>query len=67
MPDLTLAAQLKEEGNALFIKKDFQKAYQKYTDALKADDTNAILYANRAACAHNLRKCVVHPVHTRMS
>ena len=54
--DPALAAKLKEEGNALFTKKDYEAAYHKYTLALKADGGNAVLYANRAACAHNLRK-----------
>ena len=56
MSDLVLATKLKEEGNALFNQKNFEAAYDKYSEALKADSTNAIVYANRAACAHNLQK-----------
>ena len=44
--------RLKEEGNALFIKNDFEGAYKKYTEALQYDDTNAVLYCNRAACSY---------------
>jgi hypothetical protein len=42
--------RLKEEGNALFTQKDYTMASVKYTEAIAADDTNAVLYANRAAC-----------------
>ena len=52
------ASRLKDEGNALFAKKDYKAAHLKYSDALKIDENNAVLYANRAACCQNLRKCV---------
>lgn len=45
------AQQLKAEGNALFVKSQFLFAHRKYTEAIRHDDKNAILYANRAACA----------------
>ncbi|KAI0830788.1 TPR-like protein [Trametes gibbosa] len=41
--------QLKAEGNALHLKGDHAAARLKYTEAIKLDDTNAVLYANRAA------------------
>lgn len=44
----TKAEELKAEGNVLFIKKHFRKAYAKYTGAINLDNTNAVLYANRA-------------------
>lgn len=50
------AAQLKEEGNALFVKKDFARAYEKYTEAIAVDGQNAVLYANRCACSHGMDK-----------
>ena len=53
---LQLAEQLKTEGNALFVKNDFTGAYQKYTEAIKHDKKNAILYCNRAACAFGLNR-----------
>lgn len=59
MSDLPkLAERLKAEGNALFVKKDYKRAHLKYSEAIKVDDNNAILYANRAACSQFLRKSV---------
>ncbi|KAH8086654.1 hypothetical protein BXZ70DRAFT_956427 [Cristinia sonorae] len=55
-PNQNLAAKLKEEGNTFFLNKDYQAAYDKYSKALKIDDSNAILYANRAACCQNLHR-----------
>ena len=52
------ADQLKAEGNALFAKKKFTAAYKKYSDALKHDDKNPVLYSNRAACCLNLNRYV---------
>ncbi|TCD68815.1 hypothetical protein EIP91_009682 [Steccherinum ochraceum] len=52
----SLAVKLKNEGNALFAKKDYQAAHHKYSLAIKEDEKNAVLYANRAACSQNLRK-----------
>ncbi|KAI0761195.1 hypothetical protein BD413DRAFT_607270 [Trametes elegans] len=46
--------RLKAEGNALFVKKDFTGGYNKYTEAVKLDEKNAILYSNRAACSLGL-------------
>ncbi|KAI0072379.1 TPR-like protein [Panus rudis PR-1116 ss-1] len=46
-----LAKQLKEEGNALFAKKEYEDAHQKYSEAINHDKQNAILFANRAACS----------------
>ncbi|TCD68807.1 hypothetical protein EIP91_009674 [Steccherinum ochraceum] len=55
MPDaVTLAVQLKNEGNALFARRDYRAAHHKYTLAINEDDNNAVLYANRAACSHHL-------------
>lgn len=53
-----LSATLKEEGNALFIRKEYQAAHAKYSQALDLDNSNAVLYANRAACSQHLRKYV---------
>lgn len=50
------AERLKAEGNALFIQNDFEGAYKKYTEAIKHDDKNAVLYSNRAACAFGLNR-----------
>ncbi|EJD45722.1 TPR-like protein [Auricularia subglabra TFB-10046 SS5] len=46
-------ATLKDEGNALFAKKQFQEAYAKYSEAIElANDAaaRAVLYSNRAQC-----------------
>lgn len=55
---LNRAATLKDEGNALFVLKDYQTAHVKYSRALDLDENNAVLFANRAACSHRLRKYV---------
>ncbi|KAH9858277.1 TPR-like protein [Lenzites betulinus] len=41
--------QLKAEGDAFHLKGDHAAARSKYTEAIKLDDANAVLYANRAA------------------
>ena len=58
MAQLSQAAILKNEGNALFVKNDFSKAYKKYTAAINLDKENAVLYCNRAACAFDLNRYV---------
>ncbi|KAF8126941.1 hypothetical protein EV363DRAFT_1346694 [Boletus edulis] len=58
MAPSTAAAQLKEQGNALFIKKDFVRAHDKYTEAIAIDGQNAVLHANRSACSFGMGKCV---------
>ncbi|TCD61455.1 hypothetical protein EIP91_008412 [Steccherinum ochraceum] len=50
------ADALKEEGNALFAKKDYEAAIRKYTEALKLDENNAVLHANRSACSFNRKR-----------
>lgn len=51
----TQAAELKAEGNALFVEQDYIAAHGKYSLALGLDE-NAILYNNRAACSQSLKK-----------
>lgn len=55
MSTAELVAKLKDEGNAFFLKKDYASAAAKYTEAIKIDGENAILYSNRAACRLNLK------------
>ena len=50
------ALQLKNEGNELFEKKQYAKAYEKYTAAIDEDENNAVLYSNRAACSLATKK-----------
>ena len=56
MAEISKASLLKDEGNALFAKKDYGAAYKKYTEAIAEDGNNAILYANRAACSLNMKR-----------
>lgn len=44
------ADKLKNEGNALFAQGKYGTAALKYTEAIELDESNAILYANRAQC-----------------
>ena len=57
-PNPSQADRLKAEGNALFIKNKFKEAFDKYTEAVKYDDKNAILYSNRTACCLGLNRYV---------
>jgi small glutamine-rich tetratricopeptide repeat-containing protein alpha len=47
--DTVKAEELKKEGNKLLSAKDFEGAIAKYTEAIAADDSNAVYFANRAA------------------
>ena len=53
------AEQLKNEGNDLFVKKDYAAACKKYTEAIALDDKNAVLYCNRAAASTGMGRCVL--------
>ena len=61
MTNSARAQELKTEGNALFGKGEWRAAYDKYVKAIQLDDQNAVLYANRAACAIHLKKSVRLP------
>ena len=52
--------KVKAEGDALFAQKRFKEAYVKYSDAIKLDGNNAILYGNRAASALSMNEYVLH-------
>lgn len=56
MSDPSKAKQLKDEGNALFARKQFQEAKLKYSEAIELDSSNAVLYANKAACRLHLKE-----------
>ncbi|KAG6820655.1 hypothetical protein H0H93_013506 [Arthromyces matolae] len=47
---------LKDEGNAFFKNKQYPDAYTKYSEAIKQDPKNAVLWANRAACSLSMKK-----------
>jgi tetratricopeptide (TPR) repeat protein len=44
-----LAKQAKTDGNSYFTSKEYQKALEKYTEAIEMMP-EAVYYANRAAC-----------------
>jgi hypothetical protein len=52
------AAQLKEEGNALYAASSWALARDKYSTAIALDGDNSILWANRAASEFYLKECV---------
>ncbi|KZV60725.1 hypothetical protein PENSPDRAFT_644065, partial [Peniophora sp. CONT] len=43
------ALDLKAKGNALFLEKKYNEAITAYTDALAIDESNTVLFCNRAA------------------
>jgi hypothetical protein len=53
------AEQLKAEGNALYGSRKYKAAYAKYSEAIKTDPKNAILFANRAACSIEMKRSVL--------
>lgn len=50
------AETLKAEGNRLYKEKNFLKAAATYTQAIKADKENGVLYSNRSAALLQLNK-----------
>ncbi|KAJ7755028.1 hypothetical protein DFH07DRAFT_822661 [Mycena maculata] len=50
------ANHLKVQGNALHLKGQHQAAYDKYSEAIKEDPDNAILYANRSASSLSMKE-----------
>ncbi|CEG35448.1 Molecular co-chaperone STI1 [Plasmopara halstedii] len=50
------AAALKNKGNEAFAKSLFEMAAQYYSQAIILDPTNHVLYGNRAAAYHRLKK-----------
>ncbi|TFY63263.1 hypothetical protein EVG20_g6395 [Dentipellis fragilis] len=51
-----VVAKLKTEGNALFVNKQYNEAIAKYSQAIERDPSNAILFANRAACYQGMKR-----------
>ncbi|KAL6307637.1 TPR-like protein [Sparassis latifolia] len=52
----TKAEELKIEGNALQRKGDYRGAHTKYSEAIKFNSENAILFANRAAASLSMKE-----------
>ncbi|KAI0066456.1 TPR-like protein [Artomyces pyxidatus] len=56
MANTAISSALKAEGNQLFGKGDYAAAASVYTCAIAVDETNAVLYANRAACYNRVKQ-----------
>jgi hypothetical protein len=52
----TKATQLKVEADDSFRKGNYANAVSKYSEAIAEDNSNAVLFANRAACYNALHK-----------
>ena len=50
------AEQSKIKGNEFFVKGNWKKAHELYTQAIKWDNKNAVFFSNRAACSLKLNK-----------
>jgi tetratricopeptide (TPR) repeat protein len=50
------AEQLKALGNEFYQKGRYEDAYKTYSDAIKKDPNNAVLYANRAATCLSMKE-----------
>lgn len=59
----TSALDLKAKGNALFLEKKYNEAIAAYSDALAIDNSNAVLFCNRAASYLGLEQYVKIPQH----
>ena len=46
---VSLASDLKQQGNAAYKSGDFELAVVKFTEAIGADHSNHLLYSNRSA------------------
>lgn len=53
------ADSLKNEGNALFKKGNFERAVEKYTQAIEMEPKSAVLHANRAMAHLKLEKLAI--------
>lgn len=60
LPSTTMstAVQFKDEGNKLYVARDYAAAYIKYSKAIELDGTVAMFWANRAACLLAMKRCV---------
>merc|ERR1711991_423595 len=46
----------KDEGNVFFKNKDYEKAIEKYTEAIALDSSDVTFFSNRSACYAALNK-----------
>ena len=49
------------QGNMAFKRKDFRSAVRYYSDAIRRDEGNAIVYSNRAAAYLAMRRYTIWP------
>lgn len=54
--DLEKAASCKKRGDTAFVKKQFEEADVAYTESLKHDPKNHLVWANRSAARFRLGK-----------
>ncbi len=52
------AEKLKAQGNTLFAQRKWAGAHAKYSEAIEQDGTNAVYWANRAACNLEMKEYV---------
>lgn len=50
------AETLKQQGNTAFQSGQFDKAIQLFSEAIKLDEQNHVLYSNRSACYVSLKQ-----------
>lgn len=55
---MSTAVQFKDEGNKLYVARDYAAAYIKYSKAIELDGAVAMFWANRAACLLAMKRCV---------
>ncbi|TFK49913.1 hypothetical protein OE88DRAFT_1736222 [Heliocybe sulcata] len=51
-------SRLKNEGNLLYARGEYEKAYHKYTEAIEKNGEVAVYYSNRAACSLALKRYI---------
>eukprot|EP01033_Poteriospumella_lacustris_P004170 gene4170-2971_t len=54
--ELSPSDEWKKKGNDCFGNKDYNKAIEYYSEGLKVDANNAVLYSNRSACYAALKQ-----------
>jgi len=54
MSDKDKSIEWKNKGNAEFKQKNFEKAIEHYSEAIKLDPTNQVFYSNRSGCYTSL-------------
>jgi stress-induced-phosphoprotein 1 len=50
------AKEMKDKGNAAFKHKKYENALNYYSEAIKLDPNDHVLYSNRSVCYYNMKK-----------